>query len=135
MSLVDSSIIILGYNSPAMEGSDVTFSCPSRMRLSGTNTSTCKVNGEWEPDPQGINCDTGLVKNLQWYSFFYVLVGFMTVGSPGFPIVGVIVGSVFGVLLVLIIMATTIMTFRLNGGTRGLCYRKHASIHEFWILL
>ena len=66
MSRVDSSVMSLGYSSPAVEGEDVTFSCPSGLILSGSNTSTCMRNGEWEPDPEGINCDTGSVNDIKF---------------------------------------------------------------------
>ena len=41
---------------PALEGTNVTFSCPPGLILTGPNTSTCMRNGEWEPTPQDVKC-------------------------------------------------------------------------------
>lgn len=51
----DNSLRITGYHSP---GATITFSCPPGKTLVGPNTTTCKENGEWEPDPQieGVKC-------------------------------------------------------------------------------
>ena len=37
-------------------GAIVTFACPPGQVLIGRNTSTCKGNGEWEPDPREVEC-------------------------------------------------------------------------------
>ena len=46
----------MDYNTPALEGSQVSFSCSSGMVLTGPNISMCASNGEWEPDPNHIRC-------------------------------------------------------------------------------
>ena len=39
-------------------GSIATFSCPPGLVLIGPNSSTCMGNGEWEPDPREVKCNT-----------------------------------------------------------------------------
>ena len=56
MNQIDASISIHGSMNPAIEGTNVTFSCPHGLVLNGSNTSTCMRNGEWEPDPQKWRC-------------------------------------------------------------------------------
>ena len=41
---------------PAIEGANVTFSCPPGRILTGPNVATCMRNGEWEPDLQELKC-------------------------------------------------------------------------------
>ena len=41
---------------PALEGTNITFSCPPGLILTGPNTSTCMRNGNWEPNPQRVKC-------------------------------------------------------------------------------
>ena len=41
---------------PALEGTNITFSCPLDLVLTGPNSSTCMENGEWEPDPREVEC-------------------------------------------------------------------------------
>ena len=45
-----------GYVDPALEGQTITFICPRGLILSGSNSSTCMENGEWEPDPREVEC-------------------------------------------------------------------------------
>ena len=54
--LVGDSVTISGYTDPAVEGTTVTFHCPTDSVLKGPNTSTCMESGEWEPVLYGINC-------------------------------------------------------------------------------
>ena len=56
MNQIDASITIHGSMNPAIEGTNVTFSCPHGLVLNGPNTSTCMRNGEWEADPQNLSC-------------------------------------------------------------------------------
>jgi hypothetical protein len=43
---------VFDYASPAIPGNSVGFGCYSPENLlTGSNTSICKENGEWEPDP------------------------------------------------------------------------------------
>ena len=50
------SVMVMGYNGVALEGNIVSFSCSSGLILSGSNSSTCMGNGEWEPDPRRSAC-------------------------------------------------------------------------------
>ena len=44
-------------SNPALEGTNITFSCPLGMVLTGpTGVATCMRNGEWEPDPGRVQC-------------------------------------------------------------------------------
>ena len=45
---------VSSYRNPAIEGTTITFSCPDGLILTGSNTSTCMGNGEWEPEIKGI---------------------------------------------------------------------------------
>ena len=68
-----SNVQAIGNSIPALEGDDVTFSCPFGLQINGSNTSTCMGNGKWEPDPQEVECigNTnffGLVDNNSKYS-------------------------------------------------------------------
>ena len=56
MNQTDEDIIVYGNLYPAIEGTSVTFSCPPELVLTGSNTSMCMRNGEWEPDPQELKC-------------------------------------------------------------------------------
>ena len=53
--------VVTGYRNPAVEGTTVTFSCPTGLTLT-SNTSTCMRTGEWEPDLKEIKCKGGLAK-------------------------------------------------------------------------
>ena len=54
---IDNSIvIIMDYTDPALEGANVTFSCPSGLVLTGPSVATCMTNGKWEPDPGDVMC-------------------------------------------------------------------------------
>ena len=52
----DKYISVHGDMNPAVEGTNVTFTCPPGLMLTGLNTSTCMRDGEWEPDPQHLKC-------------------------------------------------------------------------------
>ena len=39
-----------------MRGSTITFTCSPGFVLTGSNTSICMGNGEWEPDPREVEC-------------------------------------------------------------------------------
>ena len=53
--------LALDYVDPALEGQNITFSCPPGQTLNGSNSSTCMGNGEWEQDPREVEC-TGSVR-------------------------------------------------------------------------
>ena len=46
LNQTDESIRIHGYVNPAIEGTRVTFSCPSDMILNRSETAICMRNGE-----------------------------------------------------------------------------------------
>ena len=39
-----------------LEGTTMTLNCLSGLILTGSNTSKCTENGEWEPDPWEVEC-------------------------------------------------------------------------------
>lgn len=47
---------VYSYTIPAINGSNVTFSCPPGMVVSGPEILTCMENGKWEPDPMMVEC-------------------------------------------------------------------------------
>ena len=51
--------VVTGYRDPALEGTMVMFSCPTGLILSGSSSSTCMENGEWEPDIKETKCKGG----------------------------------------------------------------------------
>ena len=45
------------YNSPAFEGTNVTFNCNDpQLLLEGPESIMCMQNGKWEPDPRNVGC-------------------------------------------------------------------------------
>ena len=49
--LNDSSTVqVMGYVNPSLEGTTVNFSCLTGQVLTGPRTSTCLENGKWESD-------------------------------------------------------------------------------------
>ena len=54
--LNSSTVRAIGNTTPALEGDDVTFSCPFGQDINGSNVSTCMGNGKWEPDPGDVTC-------------------------------------------------------------------------------
>ena len=60
-----SSVRVIGYSNPALEGTSIMFHCPSGLTLIGPMSTTCMENGEWEPDPVEVKC-TGksMIKNI-----------------------------------------------------------------------
>ena len=54
--LIDESIDVFGFREPATRGTNLTLACTSGLMLTGSNTSTCMGNGEWEPDPSKAEC-------------------------------------------------------------------------------
>ena len=61
LKLIQTDIIIVGYEDPALEGENITFTCLSGAILSGPNSSACMGNGEWESDPREVACTRQLV--------------------------------------------------------------------------
>ena len=52
---LDADVIVEGYEDPATEYQNITFTCPTGSILSGPNSATCMRNGEWEPDPRELS--------------------------------------------------------------------------------
>ena len=49
--------VIANYSYPAIEGTNVTFTCSDPgLVFNGSNSSTCMRNGKWEPDPMDVKC-------------------------------------------------------------------------------
>ena len=49
-------LVIADYSRPALEGTNVSFSCPPGLVLTGSSRATCMGNGEWKPDPSHVRC-------------------------------------------------------------------------------
>ena len=62
MSSGANSVQVTNHRNPATEGVTITFSCPNELILTGSNTSTCMMNGEWEPDPKQTTCEGESIK-------------------------------------------------------------------------
>ena len=62
-----SEIEIMDYVAPALEGSQVSFSCTPGLVLTGPNVAVCAGNGEWEPDPSQTNCKSQRAKLIGDY--------------------------------------------------------------------
>ena len=56
MALANNNVQVVGYEDPALEGESITFTCPFGLELSGSSSSTCMGDGEWEPYPREVNC-------------------------------------------------------------------------------
>ena len=53
--------LAMGYVDPALEGQIITFTCPPGQILNGYTSSARMENGEWEPDPRGVQCTGGFI--------------------------------------------------------------------------
>ena len=62
--------MVTGYSDPAVEGTNVTFSCHLGLVLTGPTTITCTGGGQWKPDPNGVKC-TGYNCNLETFKIIY----------------------------------------------------------------
>ena len=50
-------LVITNYNSPAIEGTNITFSCNDpQLLLVEPESATCMENGRWELDPRNVGC-------------------------------------------------------------------------------
>ena len=53
----DEMVTTFGHaEGPWLEGNTISYSCASGLKIAGANTSTCRDNGQWEPDPSDITC-------------------------------------------------------------------------------
>ena len=56
LTLIHSDVIVMGYEDPALEGENITFTYPTGAMLTGSKMSICVENGEWEQDPRDVEC-------------------------------------------------------------------------------
>ena len=56
--------LAVDYVDPALEGQNITFTCPPGQTLNGSNSSTCIGNRTWEPDPRDVKC-IGIITNSE----------------------------------------------------------------------
>ena len=52
---IDDFLVVTGYTDPALEGDSVNLTCSVGV-ITGSTTTTCMQNGEWEPDPTTVLC-------------------------------------------------------------------------------
>ena len=70
MTRTQNGVQVMGYEDSALAGESIMFTCTSGLEFSGPNSSTCMGNGEWEPDPEEVNCtgkhyiNNGILINL-----------------------------------------------------------------------
>ena len=55
---VDDAVRVIGFTEPAVRGTNVTLTCPPGLVLTGPDNLTCMGNGEWEPDPKDVECNS-----------------------------------------------------------------------------
>ena len=55
-AMIEDSVRVVVDRDPALEGTNITFSCSSGLVLTGPNRTTCMDNGLWEPDPRKVSC-------------------------------------------------------------------------------
>ena len=109
--LVDSSALTVGnYKSTALEGHMVNFSCPFGESASSFNTSTCTRDGQWAPDPKEINCDNDMMTTRKA----------IIPNSQQLQMMSILVGSLLGILLLMITAATIMVAFLLKRRVKGL---------------
>ena len=60
------NIIISDYGDPPIEGTIITLSCLHGLILTGSNTSTCMGNGDWEPDLKRMQCKSELISIIDY---------------------------------------------------------------------
>ena len=68
--IVDTSVPVSNDRQPALQGSTMNFSCPTGLVLTGPNATTCMENGEWEPDPTSLKCES-FEGAVEYYSGYY----------------------------------------------------------------
>ena len=61
LTLIDVNVLIEAYEDPALEGENITFSCPIGLVMIGPNSATCMKSGEWKPDPSVVICTGGSI--------------------------------------------------------------------------
>ena len=72
-------MIITADSNLTLEGTNITFSCPPGMVLTGPTTATCTGTGEWEPDPTEVQCKGG---NIIMAQFIILLCIVADCGAP-----------------------------------------------------
>jgi hypothetical protein len=53
---LESAPRIEAYDDIPLKGTNITFSCPPGLVLSGPNLATCAENGRWQLDLNGLTC-------------------------------------------------------------------------------
>ena len=55
---IKNPVNVKGYDDGLLAnvGTIINFTCPSDLSLIGPSSATCTRNGEWEPDPQDVEC-------------------------------------------------------------------------------
>ena len=53
---IEDSVRVTGFMDPAIEGTNINFSCSTGMIISGPKNSICTRNGEWKPAPNTVEC-------------------------------------------------------------------------------
>ena len=112
--------MVTGYSDPAVEGTNVTFSCHLGLVLTGPATITCTRGGQWKPDPNEMKC-TGYDCNLEtfkiMYNHNYIILGLTSVNTTSSNSMNdnfaTILGSLFGVFFIttIIFFVLVIMAF------------------------
>ena len=65
---VEDSVRVIGFKEPALRGSNVTLACPAGMTLNGPDTLLCMGSGEWEPDPNKVECKNESIVQIKLLS-------------------------------------------------------------------
>ena len=72
LELTHINVMVWGYEEPSLEGNSVTFACPAGLVPTGSYSSTCMRNGEWEPDPREVTCTRRTGDNCHHHNIVYV---------------------------------------------------------------
>ena len=54
--LHDPVCVVMGSESPPVQGHSITYICPPGFVLTGPNASVCTGNRDWIPDPGQVDC-------------------------------------------------------------------------------
>ena len=49
-------LTVMNFSDPAIQDTNITFSCPPGLALIGSDTSMCTENGEWDKDLWSLRC-------------------------------------------------------------------------------
>ena len=65
-------ITITGFSDPAIQGTNITFTCPPGLVLTGPITSTCMENGEWDADLWSLRCKGKFQLNSKFHTLIII---------------------------------------------------------------